>query len=60
MTVGAITVGVTDEMNDSVHSLLPPKQGYYEWKNSQHQSVKSDKQTLVRSESHVSDDKDTL
>ena len=55
-----MTIGVTDEMNDSVHSLLPPKQGYYEWKNSHHQSIKSDKQTLVRSESHVSDDKDTL
>lgn len=28
----AITVGVTDEMGDSVHSLMP-RQNYYEWKN---------------------------
>jgi len=44
----AITVGVTEEMQDSVHSLSTPFGGYYEWKqdyrmkeerkNSSHQS----------------------
>ena len=28
----AITVGVTEEMGDSVHSLYPRNKGYYDWK----------------------------
>ena len=25
-------MGITDEMQDSVHSLAPKNKGYYEWK----------------------------
>ena len=28
----AITVGITEEEQDSVHSLSPKNKGYYEWK----------------------------
>lgn len=31
----AMTVGITEEMQDSVHSLSPKHRGYYEWKQDQ-------------------------
>ena len=34
----AVTVGVTEEMQDSVHSLSTPFRGYYEWKQDYRQS----------------------
>ena len=29
---GFVTMGVTEEMQDSVHSLISPNRGYFEWK----------------------------
>ncbi len=37
MNTVAITVGVTEEMEDSVHSLYPKNKGYYDWKKESNQ-----------------------
>ena len=39
---GFITMGVTEEMQDSVHSLINPNRGYYEWKADHRSSTYND------------------
>ncbi len=59
MNTVAITVGVTEEMGDSVHSLYPKNKGYYDWKKESHQQ-RTQSIEEVKFSNRSSSEKDTM
>lgn len=59
MNTVAITVGVTEEMADSVHSLYPRNKGYYDWKKESHQE-RTQSMEEVKFSNRSSSEKDTM